>query len=95
MGFGVFVYREKLLWVRVLDSTCGDLVSCVVMTCCSCDCYYGGVCNARGVCCCSGYADSVVPLLLFHAALSLVTASAIAITMVCVTSVIQEAWPKP
>ena len=79
-----FYALGKLLRVRVLDNTYSDPVSCVVMTCCSCDCYYGGECNACGVRCCAGYADSVVLLLLSYAALSLVTASAMASTMVCV-----------
>ena len=56
---------------------------CVVMTCCACDCHYGGVCYACGVCCWAGYADSVNSAVL----LLLVTASVNAVTMVCATSV--------
>ena len=66
---------------------CVVTLFCVVMTCCSCDYHYGGVCYARGVGCRAGYAESVVLLLLSYATLSLVTASAIAVTMVRATSV--------
>ena len=47
-----FEVLGKLSFVRVLESWIVVFVMtlfCVVMTCCSCDFHYGGVCYARGV----------------------------------------------
>ena len=66
-GFGVLKYWEITFIGYGFWVLCVLTLFCVVMSCCSCDCDYGGVCDAAEVCC-AGYAESVVLLLLSYAA---------------------------